>query len=153
MSPALKLAVLVLSTFLVLSCEADNDLEPVKPQKELTTVELRAGSVSVLAELARSPQEQATGLMFRKSLAEGKGMLFVYEADQRLSFWMKNTLVPLSIAYLASDGTIREIHDMEPQSLKPVSSTRSVRYALEVPKGWFDRVGLKVGDRFEIPRF
>jgi uncharacterized membrane protein (UPF0127 family) len=107
----------------------------------------------VVAELARSPEEQAAGLMFRKTLADGRGMLFVYEEDRRLSFWMKNTLVPLSIAYLAADGTIREIYDMEPQSLKAVSSIRSVRYALEVPRGWFDRAGLAVGDRFGIPGF
>jgi uncharacterized protein len=153
MTKVLKLTVFVLSGLLVLSCAAQGGGEPVKAQKELPTVELRSGPVTVVAELARSPEEQATGLMFRKSLADGRGMLFVYEDDRRLSFWMKNTLVPLSIAYMAADGTIREIYDMQPQSLKAVSSTRSVRYALEVPQGWFDRAGLSTGDRFEIPRF
>jgi uncharacterized membrane protein (UPF0127 family) len=154
MIKVLRLSVFVLSGLLVLSCAANGDGgEPVKAQKELPTVVLRAGSATVVAELARSPEEQATGLMFRKTLADGRGMLFVYGDDRRLSFWMKNTLVPLSIAYLAADGTIREIHDMEPESLKAVSSTRSVRYALEVPQGWFDRAGLAVGDRFDIPGF
>lgn len=153
MTKVLKLTVLVLSGLLVLSCAGNDKGEPVKAQKELPAVVLRAGSVTVVAELARSQEEQATGLMFRKSLADGKGMLFVYEDDRRLGFWMKNTLIPLSIAYLAADGTIREIYDMEPQSLKAVNSTRSVRYALEVPRGWFGRVGLAIGDRFEIPRF
>jgi uncharacterized membrane protein (UPF0127 family) len=153
MIKTIRLAVLILSGLLVLSCAAKSNGQPAKAQKELPTVELRAGQVTVKAELAVSPEEQATGLMFRKSLADGRGMLFVYEDDRRLSFWMKNTLIPLSIAYLAADGTIREIHDMEPHSLKAVSSTRSVRYALEVPRGWFDRAGLAVGDRFEIPRF
>lgn len=148
-----RLAVFILSGFLVLACNANDVREPAKPQKELPLVELRAGPVTVMAELALTPEEQAAGLMFRKSLPDGRGMLFVYEDDRRLNFWMKNTLIPLSIAYLAADGTIREIHDMEPQSLKAVSSTRSVRYALEVPRGWFDRVGLAAGDRFEIPRF
>jgi hypothetical protein len=153
MTKALRVAVLVLSGLLVASCSASGDGQPVKAQKELPTVELRSGAVTVVAELARTPEEQATGLMFRKSLADGRGMLFVYEDDRRLSFWMKNTLIPLSIAYLAADGTIREIYDMEPQSLKAVGSIRSVRYALEVPQGWFARVGLAVGDRFEIPHF
>ena len=78
-------------------------------------------------------------------------MLFVFESDQRLTFWMKNTLVPLSIAYIASDGTIREILDMEPQSLASVPSQYSVRYALEVPKGWFARAGVRTGDRVAVP--
>ncbi|MGD9941322.1 MAG: DUF192 domain-containing protein [Clostridia bacterium] len=154
MIKVLRLSVFVLSGLLVLSCAANGDgSEPKKAQKELPTVVLRSGPATVVAELARSPEEQAAGLMFRKTLADGRGMLFVYEEDRRLSFWMKNTLVPLSIAYLAADGTIREIYDMEPQSLKAVSSTRSVRYALEVPRGWFDRAGLAVGDRFGIPGF
>jgi uncharacterized protein len=152
-SKSLQAAVLVLSGLLFLGCAADSTGEPAKAQKQLPAVELRSGAVTVLAELARSPEEQAAGLMFRKSLADGKGMLFVYNDDRRLSFWMKNTLVPLSIAFLAADGTIREIHDMKPQSLTPVNSSRSVRYALEVPQGWFDRVGLAAGDRFEIPQF
>jgi uncharacterized protein len=154
MIKVLRLTVFMLSGLLVLSCAATGDGgEPAKAQKELPTVVLRSGAVTVVAELARSPEEQATGLMFRKTLADGRGMLFVYGDDRRLSFWMKNTLVPLSIAYLAADGTIREIHDMEPLSLKAVSSSRSVRYALEVPRGWFDRAGLAAGDRFEIPQF
>lgn len=153
MPKALTLTMLVLSGLLVLSCAADGNGQPVKAQKELPVAELRAGSVTVLVELARSPEEQSVGLMFRKTLEDGKGMLFTYEDDRRLSFWMKNTLIPLSIAYLAADGIIREIYHMEPQSLKAVNSIRSVRYALEVPQGWFDRAGLTIGDRFEIPEF
>jgi hypothetical protein len=153
MIKACRVALVFLYGLLLVSCTASGEGQPAKAQKELPAIELRSGAVTVVAELARSPEEQATGLMFRKSLADGRGMLFVYEDDRRLSFWMKNTLIPLSIAYLAADGTIREIYDMEPQSLKAVSSTRSVRYALEVPQGWFARAGLAVGDRFEIPRF
>lgn len=107
--------------------------------------------VSLVAEIAATTEDRERGLMFRKALADGEGMLFVFEADQRLSFWMKNTLVPLSIAYIAADGRIQEIRDMTPQSLAPVDSERSVRYALEVPQGWFSRVGVEVGDRLSIP--
>jgi uncharacterized membrane protein (UPF0127 family) len=104
--------------------------------------------LSLELEIARTEAERARGLMYRKSLNDGKGMLFVFEKDEILSFWMKNTLIPLSIAFIASDGRILEIRDMEPESLIPVKSSRSVRYALEVPRGWFDRAGVKPGDRF-----
>jgi uncharacterized membrane protein (UPF0127 family) len=99
-------------------------------------------------EIARTEEERAQGLMYRKSLDDGKGMLFIFERDEILSFWMKNTLIPLSIAFIASDGRILEIRDMEPESLSPVRSGRSARYALEVPRGWFSRTGVKPGDRF-----
>jgi uncharacterized membrane protein (UPF0127 family) len=121
-----------------------------RPQSGLATATLRSGGVEILVELAVSPTEQETGLMHRKAIADGRGMLFVYGEDRRLSFWMKNTLVPLSIAYLGADGVIKEIHDMEPLSLAPVESSRYVRHALEAPRGWFGRVGLRVGDRFDL---
>jgi len=104
------------------------------------------GSVSLVAELAVTEEQRAAGLMHRTSLPDGEGMLFVFDRDQRLSFWMKNTLVPLSIAFITSDGRITEIRDMRPLDLTPVVSTRSVRYALEVPQGWFDRAGVRLGD-------
>ncbi len=121
------------------------------PQSGLGTVELRSGRVAVTAELAIAPEEQETGLMHRTRLADGQGMLFVYESDRRMAFWMKDTLIPLSIAYIGADGVIKEIYDMEPLSLASVPSERSVRYALEVPLGWFGRVGLGPGDRLDIP--
>lgn len=121
-----------------------------RPQKGLATMELRSGTVVITVELAVSPSEQETGLMHRTELQDGHGMLFVYPDDRRLSFWMKNTLIPLSIAYLDAQGVIRELYDMQPQSLAPVESERHVRYALETPQGWFERVGLKPGDRFDL---
>lgn len=125
--------------------------EPTASNPKLPTAVITAGQASITVELATTASQREVGLMFRKSLPEGRGMLFVFEADQVLRFWMKNTSLPLSIAYLSSDGTIREIHDLEPESLASVNSERSVRFALEVPRGWFERVGLKVGDRFAIP--
>jgi hypothetical protein len=117
----------------------------------LFTIELsieRAGlqPVIVKTELARTPEERSQGLMHRTQLADGEGMLFIFERDQILSFWMKNTLIPLSIAFITADGRIIEIKDMQPLDENPVSSSRSVRYALEVPQGWFGRVGVKPGD-------
>ena len=120
-----------------------------KPQSGLATATLRSGAAEIVVELAVSPEEQEIGLMHRTELADGLGMLFVYAEDRRLAFWMKHTLIPLSIAYISSDGVIREIRDMEPLSLAPVESERYVRYALEAPLGWFGRVGLAPGDRFD----
>jgi uncharacterized membrane protein (UPF0127 family) len=110
-------------------------------------VERAGAKVALLnAELARTPEERTRGLMGRKSLADGEGMLFIFERDDMLSFWMKDTLIPLSIAFIASDGRIVEIRDMQPLDINSIKSSRSVRYALEVPQGWFERAGVRPGD-------
>jgi len=105
-----------------------------------------AGPVKIKTEIARTDSERSQGLMNRKKLPDGEGMLFIFDRDEQYSFWMKNTLIPLSIAFITSDGRITEIRDMQPLDLNPVKSGRSVRYALEVPQGWFGRVGIKPGD-------
>ncbi|MFZ3109259.1 MAG: DUF192 domain-containing protein [Rectinemataceae bacterium] len=143
----------VLASAMAVSCSAQSAKkdDPNKPNPTLKTVTLTAGGVKVVAEVAATELERNRGLMFRKKLEDGKGMLFVFEADQRVAFWMKNTSLPLSLAYIGSDGLILQILDLQPFSEQARPSERSVRYALEVPQGWFSRVGLKVGDRFEIP--
>ena len=128
------------------------------PQKLRTSVleieKSGGGSVPVLAEIAVSDTERGTGLMYRKSLADGEGMLFVFDRDQKLSFYMRNTLIPLSIAFILSDGRITEIRDMQPLDETSIVSVRSVRYALEVPQGWFAREGIEPGDTVRgIPDF
>jgi len=120
------------------------------PNPKLATATITVGSARVVAEIARTEVERERGLMFRKSLADGEGMLFIFDKDEQLAFWMKNTLIPLSLAYVASDGTIRQIVDLQPESLASVQAERSVRYALEVPRGWFDRAGVRVGDRADF---
>jgi uncharacterized membrane protein (UPF0127 family) len=148
-------SLLLVVALILVSCEGKKASlpgeEPTAPNPSLPTATIRSGQVSLKVELATTADQRERGLMFRKSLADGEGMLFVFDADQALAFWMKNTKLPLSVAYLASDGTIREIHDLEPESLAAVQSASSLRYALEVPAGWFGRVGLKAGDRFELP--
>jgi uncharacterized membrane protein (UPF0127 family) len=150
---ASRLSCLILALTMLASCSARAEGSPdiSKPNPPLETVAIESGGTRLLVELAVTEQERNRGLMYRKTLEDGKGMLFVFEYDQKLAFWMKNTSLPLSLAYLGSDGSILQILDLVPFSLEGRSSTRSARYALEVPQGWFDRAGLKVGDRFAIP--
>jgi uncharacterized membrane protein (UPF0127 family) len=108
------------------------------PQSPLPTVPLKVGDKRLTAEVADDDAEREAGMMFRKSIAEGEAMLFVFDAPQRASFWMKNTLVPLSVAYVARDGRILEIHDLKPRDETPVPSKfDTIAYAIEVPQGWF----------------
>jgi uncharacterized membrane protein (UPF0127 family) len=104
----------------------------------------------VKAEIAVSQEEHNKGLMYRKSLQDGHGMLFVYDKDEVMSFWMKNTNIPLSIAFIANNGKIIDIKDMYPNDTNSIKSSRSVRYALEAPQGWFLRAGVKEGDSIKV---
>ena len=121
------------------------------PVQKLTVTTQKSGQVCVLAEVAKTQAQRNRGFMERKNIPAGTGMIFVFERDQILRFWMKNTPHPLSIAYIDSTGTIRDIFDMTPFSLSSVTSTVSVRYALEVPKGWFEENGIKTGDKVSLP--
>ncbi len=121
------------------------------PQKKLTIQKSDGTTIEVLAEIARNPDDRAKGFMERKKIPEGTGMLFIFEQDQILSFWMKNTPTPLSIAYIDSQGRIKDIFDMKPFSLAPILSTSSVRYALEVPQGWYKKNGITIGDTIQLP--
>ncbi len=119
--------------------------------RALETITLKIDGHAFKVEVARTLQEQQRGLMYRRKMPENAGMLFVYESDRRLSYWMKNTHIPLSIAYISAGGTIVEIHDMEPESLRGIDSTRSVRYALELNRGAFERIGAESGSVIEFP--
>jgi uncharacterized membrane protein (UPF0127 family) len=117
-------------------------------QEILPTMTLRIGAVTVEAEVADETDERTIGLMGRKELAEGKGMLFVFREPQPLGFWMRDTVVPLSIAYINAAGVIREIHDLQPLDENPARSAfRDLLYALEVPQGWFQKNKILPGDR------
>ena len=116
------------------------------PVKDIKIVRQDGTEFIVEAEIAEKTEDRNHGYMERKVIPDGTGMLFVFEKDQILSFWMKNTPHPLSIAYIDSKGRIRDIYDMTPYSLASVVSTVSVRYALEVPQGWYKKNGITVGD-------
>ena len=115
------------------------------PQPRLQTISLTAGMHVIKAELAVSPTEQATGMMFRREMPGNEGMLFVNDDAATRCFWMRNTLVPLTIAFIADDGTIVNLADMAPQSDESHCSAQPVRYALEMSRGWFAKRGLKAG--------
>ena len=119
-----------------------------KAQPELPTTTLMIGQTSVKAEVADNDAERSSGLMFRESLAPDSGMLFVMPSVAPATFWMKNTLIPLSIAFLDEHGTIMEIHDMEPKSEKTVRSTfPRIAYALEMQQGWFGKKNIWPGEK------
>jgi len=124
------------------------------PQKQKTAVlnieRENAAVAEITVEIARTDEERSKGLMYRKDLPDGQGMLFIFERDQQLSFWMKNTIIPLSIAFIASNGHIVDIKDMRPRDLTSIQSSIPVRYALEVPQGWFQRVNVRHGDVVKI---
>ena len=116
------------------------------PQK-LQAIRLNAGIHNIQAELAQTPDERSTGLMFRTEMAANDGMLFVFEQPGQQCFWMKNTLLPLSIAFVGDDGSIVNIDDMKPQTLDSHCSTKPVRFVLEMNQGWFAKRGFKAGAR------
>ena len=116
------------------------------PVKDIKIIRHDGTEFIVEAEIAEKTEDRNHGYMERKVIPDGTGMLFVFEKDQILSFWMKNTPHPLSIAYIDSKGKIRDIYDMKPYSLASVVSTVSVRYALEVPQGWYKKNGITTGD-------
>ena len=117
-------------------------------QEQLPTVILSVNGRKIVAEVADEPQERSAGLMFRKNLPTDSGMLFVFPEPERAAFWMKNTTLPLSVAYLNQSGTILEIHDLEPLNEKPVPSAfQNIAYALEMSQGWFARNQVLAGDR------
>lgn len=108
------------------------------------------GSDTVVAEVAATPEEQQQGLMYRTELAENEGMLFVYDNMAPRSFWMRNTYIPLDIAFLDREQRIVDIQQMEPQDEEFTDSAAPAMFALEVRQGWFESRGIEVGDEGRI---
>ena len=117
-----------------------------QPQPKLQTMKLWVGAQELVAELALNDRQRMTGMMFRTNLAENEAMLFVFPAPYRTSFYMRNTTVPLSAAYIDPDGTILEIHDLKPLEEKSVeAASDKIQYVLEVKQGWFKRNNVGLG--------
>ena len=115
------------------------------PQLDLPRTKLSAGMYLIDTQVASTATQRATGLMFRTSMPPGEGMLFVFDTPAEQCFWMKNTLLPLTAAFVADDGTIVNLVDMKPQSTDSHCSQKPVRYVLEMNQGWFEKKGIKAG--------
>ncbi|MBV5298390.1 MAG: DUF192 domain-containing protein [Rhodoferax sp.] len=115
------------------------------PQMDLPRTKITVGMHLIDAQVAATPEQHATGLMFRSQMPSSEGMLFVFDRPVEQCFWMKNTLLPLTAAFVADDGTIVNLADMKPQTTKSHCSRQPVRYVLEMNQGWFDKRGIKAG--------
>jgi len=118
-----------------------------EPQVQLPRVRLSAGMYQIDAQVAQTPQERQFGLMFRKEMPQAEGMIFVFEEPATQCFWMKNTLLPLTAAFVADDGRIVNLADMKPMTEDSHCSKEPVRFVLEMNQGWFARKNIKEGSK------
>ena len=132
---------------LALSLTAISPALAQEPQMNLQRVRLTAGMYQIDAQVAQQPREREIGLMFRKEMPEQEGMLFVFEEPTTQCFWMKNTLLPLTAAFVGDDGRIVNLVDMQPQTTNTHCSEAPVRYVLEMNQGWFARKNIKKGTK------
>ncbi len=137
---AIATALVGLATFLAQPSHAQD-----APQTDLPRIKVSAGMHLIDAQVAASDATRATGLMFRKDMPQTEGMLFVFEQPTVQCFWMKNTPLPLTAAFVADDGTIVNLVDMKPQTTDSHCSAKPVRYVLEMNQGWFGKKGIKAG--------
>ncbi|WP_322797366.1 DUF192 domain-containing protein [Tepidiforma sp.] len=121
------------------------------PARPVVVIEQGEARASVTVELATTPQQRAQGLMFRRALGENDGMLFIFPAESRGGFWMRNTYIPLDIAYIGADLTIVDIRRGTPLDETILTPSTPYRYVLEVNAGWFEANGLGVGARVILP--
>jgi len=115
--------------------------------QELPSIRINAGIHNITAQLAQTPQQREIGLMFRTSMGPNDGMLFAFVQAGQQCFWMKNTLIPLAIAFIADDGSVVNIASMKPQTLDGHCSDAPVRFVLEMNEGWFAKRGIKAGSK------
>lgn len=144
-----KVLLLLLCLCAVQSTQAKENHPGAQPQ--LPTIKLLVGGQPMVVEIASTAEQRFMGLSFRRSMPEDAGMLFVYPREQALTFTMRNTLIPLSIAFISKDLVINEIHEMNvgPGQLFP--ARQNAQYALEVNQGWFARNGVKPGAQLVMP--
>lgn len=123
------------------------------PQLNLDRVKLTSGMYRVDVQVAATPEQRQIGLMYRKDMPQHEGMIFIFDQPAKQCFWMKNTLIPLSAAFISDDGTIVNIEDMKPLALDGHCSAQPVRYVLEMNKGWFVKKSLKAGSKLQSALF
>ena len=145
-------ASVLLSSCLVANGPASAQGDAGQPQR-LQAITLTAGMHNIRAEVAITPEQRQKGLMFRRDLGTHEGMLFVFDAPSPQCFWMKNTPTPLTIAFLADDGSIVNLADMKPFDEASHCSAKPVRLVLEMNQGWFAKRGIKPGFKLAGPPF
>jgi len=138
---------------LVLGAAVLSPAQAQQPQTQLPRTRIQAGMYLIDTQVALTPEQQGTGLMWRQTMPANEGMLFVFDRPGIQCFWMKNTLLPLTAAFVADDGTIVNLADMQPRSEQSHCSSKPVRMVLEVNQGWFARRGMKAGDKLAGPAF
>lgn len=138
--PRVVFALLALATSAYLGAQ--------EPQTSLQRTVIQAGMFQIDAQIAQTPQQRQIGLMFRKDMATHEGMLFVFEAPQTQCFWMKNTLLALTAAFVDDEGTVVNLADMQPQTTDTHCSDKPVRYVLEMHQGWFAK--RKIGKGYKL---
>ena len=152
-------AVLVLlGALAAIACGCKGEESPAPPPpapaalpQRLTTATIRVGEIPLVVEVAKEHATRQKGMMFRANLAPDEAMLFIFDRDSNLAFWMKNTPVDLDLAYIRSDGSITQTERMKANVVEPVYSREPVRFALEVPPGWLQKHGVDVGMKVIIP--
>jgi len=117
------------------------------PQTQLQRLTLSAGIHQIDTQVALTPEQHQIGLMYRAEMPQNEGMIFVFSAPSKQCFWMKNTILPLTAAFIADDGTIVNLEDMKPQTTDSHCSLKPVRYVLEMNQGWFAKKGIKAGSK------
>mgnify|MGYP000406524658 FL=1 len=123
------------------------------PQLQLPRIQLQAGMHQIQAQVAANPDQRSIGLMHRAEMPQSEGMLFAFEQASQQCFWMKNTILPLTAAFIADDGTIVNLADMKPQTTDAHCSEQPVRWVLEMNQGWFAKRGIKAGFKLQGPVF
>ena len=136
-----------LAAFLVLACAVLSGANAQDAQLDLPRTRLTAGMYQIDAQVAAAPRQREIGLMNRREMPQAEGMLFVFEQPATQCFWMKNTLLPLTAAFVADDGRIVNLVDMQPRTLDSHCSKEPVRYVLEMNQGWFERKNIRSGAR------
>jgi uncharacterized membrane protein (UPF0127 family) len=131
----------------VLACSLAVAASAALALEKFQSTHIKVGGHPLKVELALTEPQRMQGLMYREKMGADEGMLFVFDTAEYQSMWMKNTLIPLSVAFLGPDGAILNIVDMEPQTLNPHISAGPALYAIETNKGWFAAHGLKAGDK------
>lgn len=130
---------------LLTACDNREDRHDVAPRSVEDRFALTIGDRRVRVQLAIFPGEMQQGLMYRKTMEEDEGMLFVYDRSQQMSFWMRNTDLPLDIGFFDAGGELKEVYPLHPRDERPVQSLGPRQFALEMNQGWFGRSGVKPG--------